>query len=427
MKNVYICIEAPVTLMQFYSSKEAIFETWLLDGVYYKNGNEYVVLQPNEIKNYIRELVEKEEYEQASKVAEGLKNKICLSEEEVLRSFRVSFPVYLFFVSSALKEELNLGAVIKKYLVNDIPEIIDSLERRNINPEKIEYIKRVYIEWKKRLIDRSYLDKYTLSSTISLDITQEIAKICLDQFMNKVKNECSEVALLLERYLENAKLYNPDNIMYNPNFFELRLSLNEDKKIKVSHIFWNVLRLNTNNEAEFLAIEQELTEDFGREAINKLYEINDGFFLLDGAFFEVELFSGIFEQKEGVVYLDNIIVVNYPDNDKSSKDKPKQNSSDYDQFKNAILKQYDLQINQLKENLEESLIKDKYDEIAEITNELSITQKRRVLSDFSLDILAKLFHRKTQVISIRLPEILFAMWEAKRPNRFESVLKGGVK
>ena len=167
------------------------------------------------------------------------------------------------------------------------------------------------------------------------------------------------------------------------------------------------------SDAEFEALGEELKNDFGDEAIDKLFEVHEAFFTPEGPFFEIELFTGIIELIDGKLLLNDVEVASYP---------PKQNY-DYDKIKETLLKDFSLHIEQLKKDLEESLQANNYDKIIEITKKLSDLQNRGKLADFSLDVITKLLQRKTQIISLRIPEMLIFIWEAKKPNKFESFLE----
>lgn len=403
------------------SKKEALFETWLLDGIYLKEGGKHKILQVDEAKNAIKDLVEKEDYDVARKLAEGLRGKISISNREILRSFRLSFPAYVHTVQMAFEKETSLSSIIKDYIEKDITQIIDSMQKRKIPGEKRELIKETFKEWKGQLTVRSSYkrEKYTLSLALGAeDIPDEIARVCQTEFLKKVRSEFSKIPEVLDRYLlgigiketeEKDELF---NVKFNPQLFEIHLSPSEDKRLQISLSFTNFLSSFDMSEAEFAALDDELRKDFGDEAVHELFEVHEGFFSKEGPFFEVELFSGTIELRDGKPFLNDVEIVSYP----TFK------NHDYDKFKEILLKDYDLNVVQLKMDLEKLLREDQYNKIVEITEKLSNMKTRRTLADFSLEVIAKLLRRKTQVISFRAPEILIVMWEAKKPNRFESLL-----
>ena len=402
-----------------YSEKEALFEAWLIDGVYLKEAEKHKVLSVDEAKNVIEELVEKEDYTLAKKLAERMRNKVSISDKEVLRSFRISFPAYLSIVQMAFEKTTSLGSVIKDAIAKDLSQIIDSIQKRKISNEKRELIRGTFEKWKEQLPTKSSYkrEEYVLSSTLGADdIPDTIAKVCQTEFFKKVRTELSKVPEVLERYLEAIGVGETIdeneilNIQLNPQLFEIRLKPNEEGKIQVSLNFTNFLNSSEMSWAEFKALEDELRKDFGNEAVHELFEVHEGFFSPDGPFFEIELFSGTIELRAEKLFLNNVEVISYP---------PRKDHN-YDKFKAALLKDYDLNVAQLKMDLEESLQANQYDKIVEITEKLSNIKTSRILTDFSLEVIAKLLRRKTQVISLRAPEILILMWEAKEPNKFES-------
>ena len=403
------------------SDKEALFEAWLIDGISLKEGEKHKVLEVDEAKSLIKELVEKEDYNLAKKLAESLRNKVSISDKEILRSYRISFPVYLSIVQMAFEKATSLGSVIKDHIAKDLTQIIDSLQKRKISAEKRELVKGTFEKWKEQLPAKSSYkrEEYTLSSTLGTDdISDKIARLCQTEFLKKVRTELSKVPEVLDRYLvgigakETVDKDEILNIQLNPQLFEIHLKPNDKGKLQISLSFTNFLSSFDMSEAEFRALEDELRKDFGNEAVHELFEVHEGFFSKEGPFFEIELFSATIELRDEKLFLNNVEVVSYP---------PHKNH-DYDKFKATLLKEYDLNVTQLKKDLEELLQANQYDKIVEITQKLSNMKTRRILADFSLEVIAKLLRRKTQVISLRAPEILILMWEAKRPKRFESFL-----
>jgi hypothetical protein len=404
------------------SEKDALLEAWLIDGAYLKEAEKYKVLSIDEAKNSIKELVEKEDYELAQKLAEFLKNKINLSDKEVLRSYRISFAPYLSVVQTALRKSTSLGAIVKNFIAEDLTRIVDSIQKRKISDERKKLVKDTFENWKEQLPKQSSYSKeeFIISSTLSAtDIPSSVAQACQAEFLKKVRTELANIPAVLERYLEaiGVKEAEDENeilkIELNPELFEIHLKTNEDGLLQISLTFTNYLGNSQMSDAEFEALGEELKNDFGDEAIDKLFEVHEAFFTPEGPFFEIELFTGIIELIDGKLLLNDVEVASYP---------PKQNY-DYDKIKETLLKDFSLHIEQLKKDLEESLQANNYDKIIEITKKLSDLQNRGKLADFSLDVITKLLQRKTQIISLRIPEMLIFIWEAKKPNKFESFLE----
>ena len=406
------------------SEKEALLEAWLMDGVYLREAEKFRILQVDEAKNAIKELVEKEDYALAKKLAERLNSRISISDKEVLRSFRISFPAYLKIVQMAFKKTTSLGAVTKDYIAEDLTKIIDHMQKRKISDEKKKFVKKTFEKWKEQLPAKSSQkrEEYILSSTLAAeDISDTVARVCHTEFWKKVRTELAEVPELLDRYLagvgvsETEDEYTLMNVQFNTQLFEIRLKPNEGGQLQISLTFGDSFSNSDMSRAEFSALIAELRNDFGDEAMQKLWDVHEGFFCEEGPFFEIELLSGIIELRDEKLLLNNVEVASYSPH----KDHV------YDKFKAALLKDYDLNVTGLKKDLEELLQANQYHKIVETTEKLSNMKNRRILADFSIGVISKLLRRKTQVISLRTPEILILMWEAKRPNRFESLIRVG--
>jgi len=400
--------------------RQAEFEAWLTGGVYIQEDEGYRVLSPEKAKQEIRDLIRKDDYDKAKRLAESLKNTLSFSQDKISKSIRVSFPVYVKLTEFALKTRSTVNAWVNRLVIGDVERQLEEIStRKDVSSEKTRELGSSLDSWKKSLAPDGTEGTvfsgprrprnpsvYTVPN-----FSREMARLCSERWLEEVRKKCSKIPVeAFEKYLEKTDVEKmPEELENEPSLFlPIRLEIAEDMKLRILLCVRYVLMPSNMSDEEIYAFEEEMREEFGSDTVSKFTEVDEGFFTPDGASFEAEVYSGDLEDKNGQLLLDGIII-------------PAEEEA-FNEMKLKFLSKYNETQDNLKKELEEALRNGLFDKVAKLSDLLSVQQRRKKLEEFSLGIIFHLLGGKTQVISFKAPELIVRAWEAYGDTELSQIL-----
>lgn len=389
------------------SEQQALFEAWLQDGIYYRQNGAYTVLSKSEARNQLSELIEKKEFSLVKGIAEQLKSSVVLSDKSIPKSLRVPFVSYATLVESALRQRTSISMLVRNMMVNVLEKFLaDATERNDIMSERLNLLQNAFETWQKESlgVDQNPKDSYSPSMLYYPHMSKDLFKMALEKAIAQIWEKSSKIpSEVLEKYLNVDWEESVEEVQSAwPDMLDQSMHLDKNSKLVLDIIFSPFAILDLNLE-EYEALNREVRTQYGSEVVqtlNDVLEIDAGFF--DDSteklplFFQLNLLSIPLAITQGSLRINDVVV-----DDKHGND----------EIRHPYIENRDKQSARLRSRLNEAVKQEDWDKVSAVSDSLARVERDYRLQEYGLQIALSLL-RKTQVITVRAPEILVHAWEA---------------
>ncbi len=406
------------------SERAAQFLAWLKDGVPVEAGSrKFWVFSRGEAKERLKELISEERYVEAKEFARALSQTYLPSAKYVTKSFRVSFPSYLWLVKRASEERTTFTELIRSFMASELEQILRNLnstsESSQYPTEKLREVEDALKEWRKQDVkDRAQTLRLQMPYFPEMSLT--LWEACIEEIIESTLRKGSIAGFEEETRKLLAQTRIPDEVTIRclhetyPEHLQAELvRSNSDLSLEFNFRFMAWGPLNKDHRA--IAAQDELNEVFGQDKLEQLLIIlNLPFREEKPSWFKMNLLSGkiaLLESKE--VFFNGVEIP------------AKRNQKGWENFIIKILRMFKDETEKVKEQLDVALSQEEYKEVQELTNSLAILTRRGKIIRYGIDSLRLLMGGKSQVVSFNLPEIVLAAWEAFGTGSLEALIERG--
>jgi hypothetical protein len=393
------------------SKHQALFEAWLTGGVPVSENGVYMVLSVDKVKKRIKELIEKENFTSAKELAERLKAEISFTEKGISRSVRVSFPIYAKLVNLSFQRNVELSTLIKTLVAEDVKGILHALsKRKDVKQDKVNFLEKTLKTWQLSLWKKKSIPKtYEPLTPFFPLMTKRLVELALDKALTEIRYECSDIPPeALERYFENIDIKKTIKVSQEeyPDLISVSLEPSKNNTFVIAVQFTLLLFFRTNAN-EYLAFRKEIRTEFGDDVVNHLEDaFNIDLGVIDeqlsdeslGSYLDVNILSLPLKVEHGVLRINDVVVT--------------PSMKIQEDLKKKFLSQSKKNLERLKIQLNQALEREKFEDVAKISDRLVSLKRNYELTDYALGLISRLFRGKTQVVSFRAPEVIVRAWEA---------------
>jgi hypothetical protein len=406
------------------SERAAQFLAWLKDGVPVEAGaRKYWVFSRGEAKERLKELISEERYIEAKEFARALSQTYLPSGKYVTKSFRVSFPSYLWLVKRASETRTTFTELIRDFVVAELGQILEHLNAKSTSEssqypiEKLREVEDTLKEWRSQDVkDRA--QTLRLQMPYFPEMSLKLWEACIEEIVESTLKTGYEAGLEKETRLLLSQTRILDEVSirclhesYPEHIQGDLVRTNSDISLEYNFRFMAWGRLNKDHRA--IVAQAELSEDLGQDKLTRLLNVLDlSFGEEDPSWFKLNLLSGKVELLESREVRFNGMQI-----------PSKRDRKGWESFTSKILGVVGNETEKVKELLDVALSQEEYEEVQELTNSLAVLTRREKIIRYGIDSLRLLMGSRSQVVSFNLPEIVLAAWEAFGTGSLEALIE----
>ncbi len=408
------------------SERAAQFLAWLRDGIPVEAGaRKYWVFSRGEAKERLKELISEERYVEAKEFARALSQTYLPSAKYVTKSFRVSFPSYLWLVKRASETGTTFTELIRNFMVAELEQILENLNTNSASEssqypaEKLREVEDTLKEWRKQDV-KERAQTLRLQMPYFPEMSLNLWEVCIEEVIESTLRKGSVAGFEEETrmLLAQTRIFDEVTIRclhetYPEHLQGELVRSNSDISLEFNFRFMAWGSLSKDHRA--ITAQAELNEVFGQDKLEQLLKVlNLPLREENPSWFKMNLLSGKIELLESKEVLFNGLQI--PE---------KRDQKGWEDFTNKILRMFTDETEKVKEQLDVALSQEEYKEVQELTNSLAVLTRRGKIIRYGIDSLRLLMGSKSQVVSFNLPEIILAAWEAFGTGSLEALIEGG--
>ena len=408
------------------SERAAQFLAWLRDGIPVGAGaRKYWVFSRGEAKARLKELISEERYAEAKEFARALSQTYLPSAKFVTKSFRVLFPTYLRLVRRASETGATFTELIRNFVVTELEQILKHLntkpttEPSRYPAEKLREVEDALKEWKRQSV-KERTQTLRLQMPYFPEMPLNLWEACVEEVIESTLRKGSAAGFEEETRMILTQTRIHDEVTVRclhetyPEYLQGELvKNNSDISLEFNFRFMAWGPLNKDHRA--IAAQTEMNEILGQEKLVQLLDVlTIPFREEEPSWFKMNLLSGKIELQESKEVLFNGVLI-----------PAKRDQQGWEGFTSKILAMFKDETKRVKGQLDEALSQEDYEEVEELANSLAVLTRRGKIIRYGIDSLRLLMGSKSQVVSLNLPEIVLAAWEALGTGSLEALIEGG--